>query len=411
MLGYTPEEVRELHTWDWDVKWKPEQLLEMGRLVDSKGLHLGTQPRRKDGTIFDVEISINGAVCAGQKLIFCVCRDVTEHKQLVENIRYHASLVETVSDAIVSSDKDYKLISWNKGAEEMYGWREEEVIGGNILDILKPVFLNVTLEDIQAFLDENGYWKGESIHQRKNGEKLHVLDSISVRRDAQGNNIGAVTVFKDITSLSNIMTKKSLAIVAMNFLKRMAGKDVPFYDVEMLKQNGERRVIQISAVAVHKGDKIVGDLAILRDITEIKKAEKNLKLQKVLIDRVLATIPNAVLLLNKNLNVIMANQAFYKLFKLKKNRVERKSINEIIIMPDLDQAIKKILDSKEEKTSAELRYTIGVSEKILLVNIFAMKEEDLLLVINDVTEEREKQERLYLTDRVVSVGDRKSTRL
>ena len=42
---------------------------------------------------------------------------------------------------------------------------------------------------------------------------------------------------------------------------------------------------------------------------------------------------------------------------------------------------------------------------MLLVNIFAMEEEHLLLVINDVTEEREKQERLYLTDRLVSVGE------
>src|SRR4030043_1000788 len=39
MLGYTPEEVRELHTWDWDVKWKPEQLPARGRLADPKGYH------------------------------------------------------------------------------------------------------------------------------------------------------------------------------------------------------------------------------------------------------------------------------------------------------------------------------------------------------------------------------------
>ncbi|MCJ7426718.1 MAG: PAS domain S-box protein, partial [Dehalococcoidales bacterium] len=54
MLGYTPEEVRELHTWDWDTQWTKEQLLEMGRNVDEAGLHLETYHRRKDGTIFDV---------------------------------------------------------------------------------------------------------------------------------------------------------------------------------------------------------------------------------------------------------------------------------------------------------------------------------------------------------------------
>ena len=163
--------------------------------------------------------------------------------------------------------------------------------------------------------------------------------------------------------------------------------------------------IQINAVAVRKEEKIIGDLAILRDITEIKQAEKSLKLQKDLIDRVLATIPNAVLLLDKNLKVIIANQTFYKLFNLKKNKVEKKPVNELINTPELDQAIKKILGGKEQKTGAEFRYYIGATEKILITNIFPMESEYLLVVINDVTEEREKQERLYLTDRLVSVGE------
>ena len=92
MLGYSSEEIRELHTWDWDTQWTPKQLLEMGRSVDAEGLHLETCHRRKDGTVFDVEISINGAVIVGQKLIFCVCRDITERKQLEEERRKAAKL-------------------------------------------------------------------------------------------------------------------------------------------------------------------------------------------------------------------------------------------------------------------------------------------------------------------------------
>jgi len=81
MLGYTSEEVRELHTWDWDKNFPPEKLLEMGRNVDEKGLRLETKHHRKDGSVIDVDISINGAVIAGQKLIFCACRDITERKK------------------------------------------------------------------------------------------------------------------------------------------------------------------------------------------------------------------------------------------------------------------------------------------------------------------------------------------
>jgi len=81
MLGYTPEEVRELHTWDWDTQWTRKQLLEMVRSVDEAGDHFETYHRRKDGSTINVEISTNGTICADQKLVFCVCRDITERKK------------------------------------------------------------------------------------------------------------------------------------------------------------------------------------------------------------------------------------------------------------------------------------------------------------------------------------------
>jgi PAS domain S-box-containing protein len=80
MLGFSPEEVSHLHVWDWDFQFTHEQLRDMLRNVNDAGDAFETQHRRKDGTIYDVEISTNGAVFAGEKLIFCVCRDITGRK-------------------------------------------------------------------------------------------------------------------------------------------------------------------------------------------------------------------------------------------------------------------------------------------------------------------------------------------
>jgi len=343
MLGYSPDELRQLHVFDWEFQYPRERVVEMIRTVDEKGDHFETKHRRKDGTTYDVEISTNGSMFAGRKLIFCVCRDITERKQMIEALREseerYRNIFQSANDILILIDHKGKIIDINERIRDIGGYTREELVG------------------------------------------------------------------KDIRSLSSIMTKKSLLIITKNYLKRMAGFKVPFYDVEMIKKNGEHVIIQINAVAIHKGEQIIGDLAILRDITEVKQAEKNLKLQKDLIDRILATIPNAVLLLSKNLDVIIANQTFNRLFKLKKGKVEGKSLKSLIESPDLDQAIKKVLGSKEEIVSTEFRYTLGSSERILLVNIFSMEEDYLLLVINDVTDEREKQERLYLTDRLVSVGE------
>jgi len=81
MLGYSMEEVHQLHVWDWDPNFTKEQVLEMARTVNDVGHHFETRHRRKDGTLIDVELSNNGTVYRGQKLIFCVCLDITDRKR------------------------------------------------------------------------------------------------------------------------------------------------------------------------------------------------------------------------------------------------------------------------------------------------------------------------------------------
>jgi PAS domain S-box-containing protein len=84
MIGYSQEEVNQLHVWDWENQVSREKLLGMLDSVDEKGDHFETVHRRKDGSLYNVEISTNGAFFAGQKLIFCICRDITGRKLMEE---------------------------------------------------------------------------------------------------------------------------------------------------------------------------------------------------------------------------------------------------------------------------------------------------------------------------------------
>ena len=87
MLGYSMEELQQLHVWDWDLQWNREQLQEMARVIDERGDHFETRHRRKDGTWYDVEISTSCTMSGGQKYILCVCRDISARKSAEAALR------------------------------------------------------------------------------------------------------------------------------------------------------------------------------------------------------------------------------------------------------------------------------------------------------------------------------------
>jgi PAS domain S-box-containing protein len=81
MLGYSMSELLQLHVWDWDNRYSPEQLIEYIKNTDESGVRFEVLQRRKDGSFVNVEVSSNGTILNGQNLVFCVCRDITERKQ------------------------------------------------------------------------------------------------------------------------------------------------------------------------------------------------------------------------------------------------------------------------------------------------------------------------------------------
>jgi PAS domain S-box-containing protein len=97
MLGYPMEEIHQLHVWDWDAKFQKGELLKMAQAVDNLGHHFETRHRRKDGTLIDVELSNNGAFYRGQKLIFCICRDITDKKKAVKE---REKLIQDLKEAL-----------------------------------------------------------------------------------------------------------------------------------------------------------------------------------------------------------------------------------------------------------------------------------------------------------------------
>ncbi len=141
MLGYSMDEMQQLHVFDWEFSYPRERVVEMIRTVDEAGDHFETRHRRKDGTTYDVEISTNGAAFAGQKLIFCVCRDITERKRAEEVIheseQRFRTLFETMAQGVIYHDSKGRVISANPAAERILGLTFDQMLGKTSLDPMR----------------------------------------------------------------------------------------------------------------------------------------------------------------------------------------------------------------------------------------------------------------------------------
>jgi PAS domain S-box-containing protein len=152
---------------------------------------------RKDGLRVNVELAVKSLSEEGLRFII-IAHDITERKQAEAKIAYQAYLLENVNDAVIGSDENSMIRFWNQGAERMFGWKSEEVLGRSSREILQSEFINTDRELVLKILAEQGHWKGEAIQYRKEGTQVIMEVSTLTLRDANGMITGYVSVNRDI---------------------------------------------------------------------------------------------------------------------------------------------------------------------------------------------------------------------
>jgi len=135
MLGYTFEEAQKLCIWDWEKSFPRETVLTMIETDDEKGNHFETRHTRKDGSEYDVEISTNGTMCGGRKLIFCVCRDITERKRNEERIKENEGLLSTFIDHFQGIAYQVPVEELDSFSPRLFRGAIEEITGYSAADL------------------------------------------------------------------------------------------------------------------------------------------------------------------------------------------------------------------------------------------------------------------------------------
>lgn len=126
-------------------------------------------------------------------------QDITERVLTNEKLKKQATLLNKVSDAIITTNEEYDIISWNKAAEKLYGWTAAEALGQPLRTIIPTQYLRGDREKVAALFATEGAWNGEVIQTKKSGEELYVLASITALKNEYGNITGAIGVNRDIT--------------------------------------------------------------------------------------------------------------------------------------------------------------------------------------------------------------------
>lgn len=138
-------------------------------------------------------------------LLYAVARDITARKQVeaqlaqqASTLKRQADLLELVYEAIIVRDAQGAITYWNQGAEAMYGWRREDVMGQGTHQLLQTQ-LPELIQELDQILLQQETWQGELSHTCYSGQQIIVESRQVVIKNEQGQAVGFLEVNRDVT--------------------------------------------------------------------------------------------------------------------------------------------------------------------------------------------------------------------
>lgn len=134
----------------------------------------------------------------GTFLHLAVTRDITKRQQAEQKIREQAALLDVATDAIIVRNIHNQILFWNQGAEGVYGWKVEEALGKNVVDLLYKDS-SPQLQDAFLTVLHTGEWRGELQQMTKDRKEIIVESRWTLMRDSQNQPKSILSVSTEIT--------------------------------------------------------------------------------------------------------------------------------------------------------------------------------------------------------------------
>lgn len=225
------------------------------------------QHRRKDGRLVEVASHwVHQLADDGSHRVVEVNNDISDRRRADDAVQYLASIVRSSDDAIISKDLNGIVTSWNQGAERLFGYTAEEMVGHSVLRLFPPELTAEELMVLDSIAKGHDVKHYETERLSKSGSRLAVSVCISPIKDSRGQIVGAAKIVRNISERKSTeetlkrsleekaalmqevhhRVKNNLAVVAGLLSLQAESSDDPKLTQKL--RDSERRVLSMAAI-------------------------------------------------------------------------------------------------------------------------------------------------------------------
>jgi PAS domain S-box-containing protein len=144
-------------------------------------------------------LSARTVAIGGRRRLVVIHEDVSDRKQLQDDVRARSLLLDEVDAAVIATDLAGVVTMWNRAAERIYGWSAEEAVGQPAVPLAASETWELRGPDVVDQLVERGSWEGDMVAVRKDGSTFPTYVRNTLVRDQDGSPTGVVSVSVDLS--------------------------------------------------------------------------------------------------------------------------------------------------------------------------------------------------------------------
>jgi PAS domain S-box-containing protein len=261
-----------------------------------------------------------------------------DHKKQYELVQaQQAALLALSPNAVITTDDNYVVRSWNKGAEKMYDIKEEDAIGHSLSNLFDTSYPYSTADEVLSSFKNDGSWEGEAHQVTKSGKRVYVLASVIALNKATKGLDGIMTVSSDISLLR---VNKEL-----NAALRMV-------------ENSTQYLEQLAYISSHDLKSPIITLQGLMNHLAARKAvvpgfETTFEMTREIVDQMKST-----------------SVSLSSILQLRKNLISREFVSERIAVGQVVKDVVEMLKAPIESSNAQINIDVEKGQQIRMHHAF-----------------------------------------